>query len=419
MNRFIKQLKKLTAAGKERIYATLLPGFDRWQARRHIRAIERRPKQAGQPVKVGFLVQMPEIWNKQAPVYERMARDPGFDPWLIVVPAYNMAEKRIGSYGSELQYFRALYPEGRFLTSAELSDDFSKLKSQHFDYIFFPRCWESYLPKPLRSRRVLRFAKTCYIPYAFHCFKPYPGYYQHRFFSSLYLMFCCSSSQQRSAYPNDSARKTVFLGFPCLENVSDAPSPHTRIRLLWTPRWQSNPRYGGTTFFAYKDRFFELAQQHPELEIIMRPHPMTFENAVSTGRMTPDEVSAYKSRCAAAGIRFDDNANIDDTLPEVDVILSDFSSILVDAALLGKTIIYCGGAATGEYDETMEQIMRCSYHADSWDAAVGLIAALSKGRDPQREARTALAEQMTAEHRNSSAAILQFLREDSSASHKI
>ena len=418
MNPLIKNLKKQKTTVFDWFYHHVVPRVDRYSAQKHIRALQRKTKESGQPVKVGFIVQMPELWNKQAPVYERMTRDPGFDPWLIVVPSYDLVKKQRGQYGGELQYFRSLYPEGQFLTSAELSDDFSQLKARRFDYIFYPRCWESYLPKSLRTRNVIRYAKTCYIPYAFHCFKPYPSYYQNRFFSSLYLMFCCSSSQQATAYPSDSIRKTVFLGFPCLEGVTAVPQPHTRVRLLWTPRWQSNPRYGGTTFFAFKDRFFELAEQHPELEIIMRPHPLTFENAVKTGKMTLDEVSAYKARCSESGIRFDANANIDDTLPEVDILLSDFSSILVDAAMLGKTIIYCGGAATGEYDETMEQIMQCAYHVDSWEAAVDYIRQLSEGHDPKREARAALAERLTTEHQNSSAAILQYLRDDAAPSGK-
>ena len=150
---------------------------------------------------------------------------------------------------------------------------------------------------------------------------------------------------------------------------------------------------------------------------MFRPHPLTFDNAIKTGKMTPEEVTAYKARCEEAGIRFDSNASIDDTLPEVDVLISDFSSILVDAALMGKTILYCGGNALGEYSETMAQIMDCAYHAGSWEELTDLLEQLLQGRDPKFEPREQLANRLAAEHEGSTARILQYLFDDANASH--
>lgn len=392
------------------VYYHILPKIETAKANHRIKKL-RRKKSAKGPIKVGFVVQMPEFWNKEAPVYERMTEDPRFDPWLIVVPAALLSRKECGEYGAELAFFQEKYPDAKMLTTAELSSDFSGLHRQAFEYIFFQRCWEAYLPEALRTYRVLPYAKTCYLPYAFHCFKPYPTYYRNRFFSSLYCMFCCSESQLQS-YPVNGLRKASFLGFPCLSELKSAPERRGRVCLLWTPRWSSDPRYGGTTFFAYKDRFFELAKKHPELEIILRPHPLTFENAVKMGHMTPEEINAYKERCAAAGIRFDTNASIDDTLPEIDILLTDFSSIIVDAALAGKTILYCGGKALAEPDETMTAILACVYETESWEDVTGALERLLQQDDPMRDARMALSDRLTAEHQGSTDRILEYLAED-------
>ncbi len=377
----------------------------------HIQKLHDKVRGDNAPIKVGFVVQAPEMWNKEAPVYEKMAEDGRFDPWLIVVPGYNNLKMKRERYGTELDFFKKQYPDAKIFTSKELSFGFRKLKKQKFDYIVYQRCWENVLPETIRANRVIKYAKTCYIPYAFHCFKAYPEYYSTSFFLNLYLMFCCSRSQQ-NAYQPEGLRKTVFLGFPCLESLRAAADHHSQLRLLWTPRWTENPRYGGTTFFAYKDRFFELAEKYPELTIVMRPHPLTFENAIKTGQMTPAEVNAYKAHCADAGIVFDKNASIDDTLSEIDILLSDFSSILVDAALMGKTIIYCGGNAFAEPDETFEKILKCVYQADSWDDITSILSQQLQGEDPLRQSRMKLAEQLSAEHKNSTARILQFIADD-------
>ena len=57
-------------------------------------------------IKVSFIVQMPEIWDKEAPVFEALLRDDRFDACLIVVPHYDYSKDKLCSYGDELEYFR-------------------------------------------------------------------------------------------------------------------------------------------------------------------------------------------------------------------------------------------------------------------------------------------------------------------------
>ena len=60
-------------------------------ARRIERCIEEtknRKDESGRDrkIKVAFVSQMPEVWDKQAPVYERMAADDRFDVWIGRTP---------------------------------------------------------------------------------------------------------------------------------------------------------------------------------------------------------------------------------------------------------------------------------------------------------------------------------------------
>ena len=64
-----------------------------------------RKKSDHNVISVAFIVQMPEIWDKEAPVFEAMLSDARFSARLIVVPSYDIAKRQISEYGNELEYF--------------------------------------------------------------------------------------------------------------------------------------------------------------------------------------------------------------------------------------------------------------------------------------------------------------------------
>lgn len=412
MTKIMKRIQKLKSGLRQWAYSNVMPWIDRIRATNAIRKLQKRKADTKQPIKVGFVVQMPEIWNKEAPVYEAMSRDLRFEPWLIVVPSYSMVTRQRSEYGEELEYFTTKYPEAKLLTTKELGADFDALPGQGFAYIFFQRCWEAYVPSSLRTRKVINYAKTCYIPYAFHCFLDSSDYYQTRFFFNLYIMFCCSN-QQKETYRNTGRRKSEFLGFPVLAKLERTePAVDAGLRILWTPRWTTDPQYGGTTFFDYKDKFIQFKHKHPEVQILFRPHPLTFEHAIQKNRMTPEDINQFKRRNEEAGIRFDENADVDKTLQSIDVMITDFTSVIIDAFLSGKILIYCGGKTDEKPSETLLQILKCSYRAETWEDVEAVLEKLRKGEDPMRDARRMLAEALIQEHRNSDKAILQFIADD-------
>lgn len=365
------------------------------------------------PIKVGFVVQMPEVWNKQAPVYEEMVRDPRFDPWLIVVPSYNLTTRRREGYGAELAYFRKSYPDGQILTNVDLGEDFSGMPSCGFHYVFISRCWEANVPDALRTRHIIQYAKTCYIPYVFHCFNEHSSYYNTRFFNSLYLMFC-SSDDQKTIYTPKDRRKSLSLGYPGLSPITYSPPRAEKKMILWTPRWEKSLEYGGTSFFDYRNLFIPLKERNPEYQIVMRPHPLTFEHAIQNGSMTENEATEYVAKQKAHGILFDENKSIDSTLPEVDVLLTDFSSVIVDALLFGKPIIYCGKKTNAQPNSTLLEILDAVYIARNWDDVVRYLEMLFRNEDPLLSKREQLAKRMVEKNKNSCKAILDYLIFDAS-----
>ena len=51
----------------------------------------------------------------------------------------------------------------------------------------------------------------------------------------------------------------------------------------------------GSSFLKYKSIFFSIADEHPEISILVRPHPLMFNNFIHTGLMTEEEVKEYNA----------------------------------------------------------------------------------------------------------------------------
>ena len=333
-------------------------------------------------IKVGFIVQMPEIWDKEAPVYEAMSIDKRFEVSLIIVPHYNLNESKLESYGEEKEFFMTKYPKATFIL---LKDQKEMIIDVTYDYIFYQRCWEGYLPKQLRCKNVIKYAMTCYIPYCYHCAPVPNSYYQKDFFWYLSKFYCCSMDQ----YEEVSRIGNIvcqYEGFPVIDSLRFKEQSHARCKILWTPRWSDDPSLGGTSFNLYKYNILEIEKISEHISLTLRPHPLTFENAVRVGWMTVSEVEEYKDLVFKSGAAFDENKIIEDTFFDTDILITDFSSAMVPFFLSGKPIIYCS-STDFEMTDTFRKIMNSVYVANSWNEVLQYVTELINGRDVLFEKR--------------------------------
>ena len=74
-------------------------------AEKYLKQLQEHPYHHAGPIKVGFIVQMPEVWDEEKPVFDLMLEDEHFDPTLIIVPAYDFARSILSNYGREKQFF--------------------------------------------------------------------------------------------------------------------------------------------------------------------------------------------------------------------------------------------------------------------------------------------------------------------------
>lgn len=367
-----------------------------------------RSKVIDKRIKVGFIVQMPEIWDKEAPVFEKMINDDRFSPKLIVVPSYDFAKSRIGEYGDELAYFQNKYDNELIIKAFD--EKWVDIESLQFDYVFFQRCYEHYLPEQYRTNVVANYAKTCYIPYCYHSLIDPDAYYMSSFFANLHLFFTCSRNQFERVQ-KIKQNGVLYDGYPVLDLKYEETGETDKTTILWTPRWTNDPSFGGTTFIDYLYKIPALARELPAIRFIVRPHPMAFQNAIKEGLLSEQEIDRYKEELDNTGVVLDKNTFIEDTFKETDILITDFSSSLVAYYLTGKPIIYCTNTDLAFVDQYQE-IVDCSYKTNSWIEVKSCLADLLKGIDPLKETRERLSTIFASQHKDSASSILNSIEAD-------
>ncbi len=349
---------------------------------------------SGSPIKVAFVVQMPEVWDKQAPVYERMAADPRFEPWIILTPSYNDETKAYDNWGEIKQFFHAKYKNGRFLNAIGKSGKTINLADYGFDYVFYERPYYSYLPKKLRVMAVAGKIRTCYIPYTTPDYGAGKGIHtpDKEFYRYVYLGFHNCDSRIERLYKSmwKSCRKAhqyINLGYPILnECINTKAESHEGTVAMWTPRWSYGEGEGGSHFLEYKDDIIKLGEEVPGVKMLLRPHPFTFKYMLEEGYMTEEEIEAYKSEAARLGAVFDSNKMVNDSFKDADILISDFSSIVWQFFYQGKPVIYCLG--DNNLSSDLKELVDRMYIAESFDDVRRFVKELADGNDymkPERQ----------------------------------
>ena len=406
------------------IYKLNIPSF-----RRSRRKIESRP--ARERIRVGFLLQLPENWSVIRSVWEGALADDRFEPVVLLVPeietAYYIKLKavkwqKIYSFGEKLfgdQAVRTYNPEtGEWLDSAELD----------LDYVFFLRPFETYLPKAYRAGTIRRYAKVCYVTYSFLVTRR-PEIeqleYNTHFIRNVSMIFC--EKQRTLEYVNHKFTETIcsgdqkafFCGYPQYDLIApgsdDSPLwPRQRkegvFRMIWTPRWTTDPKLGGSHFFDYKDQMIGWAEKDASVDLVFRPHPLALANYVSAGLMTEKEQEKYLARyteCENAAV--DRTTEYYDTFFSSDCLITDISAVMIDYLFTGKPIVYCT-SPSDQYFFTPE-LHECLYKVESFEEIVRTVERLRAGDDPKKEMRAKVARMLKPEG-SAAACILDELRND-------
>lgn len=373
---------------------------------------ENKSPKNGDKIKVGFIVQMPEIWSKQKSVYEHMCHSDLFDPWMIIVPKYDFQNDRLGGYGDERKFFHSECKNGKFIITKECNN-WVDIKSKNFDYLFYQRPYDHYLPELYRSSETVKYTKICYIPYATPEKKD-TTIYPSEFFRNIYFGFM---EDESSAYTNTKKYKLTQkkklqhfcnIGYPAFEECMKQKRKCNYKNVLWTPRWSYDPVVGGSHFFEYEPYLTEFDWM--EQNFMIRPHPMMWENFIRTGKATEQDEKEIKAKWSEHRISIDKNNSIEDTFKNTDILISDNSSVILMFFLTGKPIIYC--IFDVGFSSIFKSILPGLYIARSWEEVEKYLKMLQKHSDPLMHKRDEIISNSFRQHCNVAEKILRAIAED-------
>lgn len=379
-------------------------------AKKYIQRVKKQKKKSDK-IKVLFIVQMPELWDKQQKVFEIMKENNAFEPRLLIVPKYDLKNNSLGEYGDELMFFLSFDENAIRINEIDEYNSFISL----YDYIFYQRQYNNYLPEFLRGDNVVKYSKICYIPYATPEIKK-TGLYNKDFYRYVYLGFLESENAchiLRKKFKKNyrkGIQKFIFEGYPVFESMLNQNSECFYNKILWTPRWSYDPFAGGSHFFEYCDNIIDYAKKNPHVNVCIRPHPMMFDNFIKEKRMTQDDVDSYIKEVTSSNATIDSNIDITSTFQNTDILISDKSSVITMFFLTGKPIIYC--PIDCDHGYLFQTIMPGLYIANSWDDIEKVLGSLTVGKDELKDIRKNIIDESFRNNKSASERIVNAIYND-------
>ncbi|MBR2746507.1 MAG: CDP-glycerol glycerophosphotransferase family protein [Erysipelotrichaceae bacterium] len=377
-------------------------------------------------IKVVFICQYIPAWSKNKQLFETLKKDLRFEVMLLCVPNRIHGNMLIDSkdltndtydYFSEHGYKEAV---NALIGQNEWFD----LKHIHPDYVIVNR-GDRPMPLPYTSSEIACYAKICFISYGGGALLKSEEYmFDKTLISNEFCQFATSAESKHifedwnSILCKLGLTHSYVCGRSSVENAYKAqfditPSwdfSENSFRLIYTPRWTLEKAWGGSSFIKYKDTFVSLADENLDIDILIRPHPLMFDNFINTGIMSENEVNEYNLLCESKkNIRIDKEKEYLASFWNSSVLVCDFSSVLIEYFVTGKPIIYLTYDEKIDYTDQMKKVLSSCYIANNENELVVLIHELKNGNDTLKNKRIAVFEEEFSNSLNVSEQMKQIL----------
>ena len=375
-------------------------------------------KNKKEKITIVFIIWMVEMWNSLRAVYERACEYPLFNVYILAQPHMSDVKLQKGQ-NPAFNYLSILYGEDKVI-NAKKNGEWYDIKNLMPDYVFYTYPYEYHYYDFYKSSYVSNFAKVCLIQYGYTFQIGILFYvaYNFDFSKNVAIQFVANETIKRNLvklykkkfdYP-----KISNSGYPLFDLIKKETTDNRTPCILWTPRWTSPDQKFNmqSSFLKYEKEFIKFASEHPFVKIIIRPHPRLFENFLSKGIMTKQEIEDFKNKCTLIpNLSLDENPDYMPSVNKATIIVSDYTALLAEYFIKEKPVIYCD-CNRGFTKESF--IMDSSfYHANNWNEISKCINSLINGEDALKQKRKELLGKFIPNtHMKSSDKILEFVKED-------
>lgn len=353
--------------------------------------------QANLPIRVVFLCELPSLWNSFHTVVTAMQSDPRFE--VILVRLWYKAYNSDGCYHFEYSDFSKPSEsiKQEFIDSYDpVTEQWLDLEALQPDYVFYMRPYDYYRHEDYHIETVSKYTKTCYIPYGMTFFGgdveklSWPV----EFCSKLYYLFLNTPLrkahlQEMLGHPaNLDDEHLLCLGFPRMDLIAQYNSVPQKTSnqhtILWLPRWTTQENC--CHFFDYKEILAQYALNNEDCKLILRPHPLCFNNFLQTGELTQTELDELKTLYKENdSLSLDEDGNYIPSFQSADILVADETSLIPEFYATGKPVVFC--KRNSPFSHIKEAISPGLYIVENQDDLIKTLDLLCQGSDPLKDIR--------------------------------
>ena len=255
------------------------------------------------PIRVAFLTFYFEAWEALAQIWQDMVEDERFEPVVITVPRKLTGDTQYTDESKVHEYFEAAgIPHLRFDYEDSL-EGLRRLRDElKPDYVFLNYPWQRNYQPGYRVEKLSQFTKVCYVPYYSLPLVNEPGtigvaphLYRQRSHQLASLVFTQDQNVLDAYATTQRGNGYVHLtGSPKIDSLMTEakeghgawpihrPGDHSRhFRLVWAPHHSYGENWLNFGLFQHMYlQMLEFAKTHPDVDIVMRPHPFLFGTLV-------------------------------------------------------------------------------------------------------------------------------------------
>lgn len=375
-----------------------------------LRAQKKLRKKQG-PIRVGFVCQFIPVWHKLEALYKLMQADVRFDPIMVCVPSAIKDDRpdTEGGINDTLVYFRENgYPEA--MDAMQEDGSWLDLETLDLDFVFFPRPYNHHMPSAYHSSKVSRYCRICMVLYGMNISVEDADTTLNRdFFRHVSCFFAentfslKSNRQQGWLLHLLGLQHSVYYGMPGIESFREAeqlPRPawdfsKNNFRVMWTPRWTTDPELGGSNFFTYYRFLTEYAKTHTDMDFLFRPHPLTIPHFLETGELTQDDADDWLATCQALpNVSMDTEKGYAATFWGTDVLVTDTSGVIPEYLVTGHPMIFCASNMYLTPVPNTKRMLEGCYIVNNQEELSRCLADLQAGIDPLADARKKMVEEL-------------------------
>lgn len=344
-------------------------------------------------IRIDFLFQLPEVWSSWETIWEHCLTDERIKARLILLPFFHGSSPDVG------RARRFLGRKGYSFTDLSAYD----LGRDQPDIVFVQNPYDSTRPEELNTSALLeRGIKIVYVPYGLDVCggeENIRWQYDLDIQRKAWRIFVRSEAHRRMYAEHCQAgnEHVIVSGHPKMDKMvaqgkqkpdAEAAAERDGRVVLWCPHFSVGGK-GWSTYDRLAEPILSYFEAHPEMTLIVRPHPLFFPTLRAQGLLDEEGEAALRRRLSSGNVMLDEEESYIPSFEASDALMADAGSFLLEYLPTGKPILYLENPIGPGLSET-GSFVSMYYQARDMESVGAFLRMISERQDPRRNARMAL-----------------------------